>query len=416
MRQALRPGVVQGEIDAPPSKSHTHRAYVMAALSGNGLIRRPLDSDDTNATLEGLRGLGYLVTRQAEGVRVGGTQRPKGRPIDLGESGTSLRLLAAIAALTEPRVRFTGATRLGQRPMKPLLDALTDLGGGFEQGTGGFPLDVWGPTRGGSCTMAGNVSSQFLSALLMSTTQALNATEIRIDGPLTSRPYVDITLSVLRHHGAHVNQHEGTYEIPPVQRLRQRPYDTPGDYSSAAFLLAAAALTKGRLSVRHLEAKDPQGDRAIVDILQRYGAKAHVEPTQVTIQGGPLDGCDVDLGATPDLFPVLCSVAATAKGTSRLYGAPHLRAKESDRISAMHNVLNAFGIQSKPLTDGLEIQGGRPRGTTISSHNDHRVAMAGVVLALAAEGESHLDDPGVVAKSYPQFFNDLATVAPEVIA
>lgn len=416
MRLRLQPARVDGTLRAPSSKSHTHRAYLLGALNGNALVRSPLRSDDTDATLDGLRALGLLVTEEADGVRVGGLLRGGSRPVDARESGTTLRLLTPMAALLATPTTFTGRPRLAERPMDGLLAALRALGARVERPSAGLPLTVRGPLKGGRCRLPGDQSSQFLSGLLFAAPLAPDATEIELTSPITSRPYVDLTLRILRDHGVRIEENGLRFTIAGGQRARQQPVDVPGDYSSAAFLLAAAAVTRGRVTVTNLPADDPQGDRAILDHLRAFGARVERSGDAITVEGGELAATRLDLGSTPDLFPVLAAVAACARGTTTLGGAPHLRAKESDRIRAMHENLRRFGIASEERPDGLVVHGGRPHGAQIAAYNDHRIAMAGAVLALAADGPSELPDPDVVRKSYPEFARDLAAIAPKVVA
>lgn len=416
MTVRLRPGAVSGRLRAPGSKAHTHRAFILAALAGNGSVQNALSSEDTEATLRCLERLGFLVTHLPHETRVGGTFRAPREALDVRESGTTLRLLSAVSTLQPAEVRFRAGPVLSRRPMRPLLDALRDLGVSVPGDDGHPPFSLRGPLRGGPTRIPGDVSSQFLSALLLACPVAPGRSQIAVEGPITSRPYVDLTLAQLRHHGVRVEEEKGTFVVPGGQRVRQRPYRVPGDYSSAAFFLAAAAVTGGSVTVENLSLDDPQGDRAIVDHLRAFGATADPNGDAVTVRGGPLRGAELDVGRVPDLFPVLCALGAVATGRTRLHGAPHLRAKESDRIHAMAVNLAAAGIRARELPDGIEIEGGRPRGVEIQSFGDHRVAMAMCVLALAADGESVLPDEGVVAKSYPSFLIDLDRIAPEVAA
>ncbi len=415
MTLRIHPGRVSGVLSAPSSKSHTHRAFLLAALSGNGSIRHALESSDTQATLDCLMRLGFLSTVLPHEIRIGGTFRPSRDALDARESGTTLRLMAGFAALQPAKTTFTAAPGLAKRPMQPLLDALRQLGAKIPAGDTTTPFTIEGPLKGGEATLRGDVSSQFLSSLLLACPLAPENTTIRIEGPITSRPYVDITLHQLRHHGVDIREDRSVFQIRGSQRVRQKPYDVPGDFSSAAFFLAAAAITNSGLNVENLARDDPQGDRRIVEQLRSLGVRIESADRAVDVKGAELVGTEIDVGATPDLFPVLAIVAACARGRTRLVGAPHLRAKESDRIHAMAVNLEAAGIGVKELPDGLEVVGGKPRATTIQSFGDHRVAMAMSILALASNGESMLPDENVVAKSYPGFFMDLKRVAPEVV-
>lgn len=410
----VRPTTVEGTVRAPPSKSHTHRAFLLAFLSGNGVIRGGLESDDTQATLDGIQSLGGLVTREAAGIRVGGTLRGGKKPVDARASGTTLRLLTGTASLLSQPTKLEAQGSLRTRPMEPLLEALRQLGVRAESDEGHAPVTVAGPLRGGAAQVHGALSSQFLSSLLLACPLASEDTRLELAGPLVSRPYVDITLSLLRHHGVKVVEHGLEFLVPARQRVRQKPYEVPGDYSGAAFHLAAAAVTGGHVAVTNLPPDDAQGDRAILDHLRAFGCRVTRTGSSVAVEGGPLQAVELDVGSTPDLFPILCAVAACARGTTTLRGAPHLRTKESDRIRAMRENLGRFGIHAEEELDGVRVHGGAPKGAPIQSFNDHRVAMAMTVLALRAEGASTLADPDVVNKSYPDFLRDLAHIASEV--
>lgn len=414
MKATIRPGRIQGTVRAPASKSHTHRAFILAALSGNGSIRNALQSDDTQATLDVLQGLGMLVTQLPHETRVGGTWRAPRGTLSARASGTTLRLMTGVASTQAFATTLDAEPQLRRRPMGPLLEALKALGVETRSDAGTAPVSVRGPLHGGDASLPGNVSSQFTSALLLAAPLASAETRLRIEGPRVSEPYVEITLHQLREHGVRVDATADGYRIPPDQRIRQRPYEVPGDYSSAAFLLAAAAVTRGRVTVTGLSESDPQGDRAILEHLQAFGASVEPERGAVTVEGAPLHAARIDVGACPDLFPVLCAVAAVASGRSVLHGAPHLRSKESDRIRAMAANLSAAGVRTQERSDGIEIEGGIPKGITIDGAGDHRIGMAMAVLALAATGASTVPDTTIFDKSYPKFLNDLSSIAAEV--
>lgn len=414
MKAQIHPGPVSGTIRAPPSKSHTHRAYLLAALSGNGSIRNALQSEDTQATLDVLQGLGMLVTQLPHETRVGGTWRAPRGPLYARRSGTTLRLLCGVVA-TQPFTTILDADeQLRRRPLQPLLNALRALGAEVRSESGAPPVAIQGPLRGGEATIPGDVSSQFTSALLLAAPMTPSETRLRITGPRVSEPYVDITLRQLRDHGVRVEATPDGYRVPGDQRIRQRPYEVPGDYSSAAFLLAAAAVTGGRVTVTGLPPDDPQGDRAILQHLRAFGAAVARAGDAVTVEGARLTGATIDLASAPDLFPVLCVLGAVASGRTVLCGAPHLRAKESDRIRMMAVNLAAAGIRVQERPDGIEIEGGIPKGITIEGAGDHRIGMAMSVLALASSEASTVPDATIFDKSYPRFLNDLVAIAAEV--
>lgn len=414
MKAVIHPGRASGRLQAPPSKSHTHRAFVLAALSGNGSIRNALESGDTRGTLSCLESLGILVSVLPHETRVGGTLRAARHPLDAGESGTTLRLLTGVAATFPFATTLDAAPALRRRPMVPLLEALASLGAQVEAPSGAPPISVRGPLRGGDARIPGDVSSQFVSALLLAAPLATEDTRLEIMGRRVSEPYVAITLRQLRHHGVRVQETPTGFHVPGDQRVRQRPYEVPGDYSSAAFYLAAAAITGGRVTVAGLPAEDPQGDRAILDHLATFGAHVSRAGDEVTVEGGSLRGASIDVGSCPDLFPALCTVGAVAGGRTVLHGAPHLRAKESDRIRQMALNLAAAGIRVQERPDGIEIEGGIPKGIVVDAAGDHRIGMALAVLALASRGASTVPDATIFSKSHPKFLNDLSAIAPEV--
>jgi 3-phosphoshikimate 1-carboxyvinyltransferase len=413
MTVTIHPGRIEGHVRAPPSKSHTHRAFILAALCGNGSVHGALASNDTKETLAALQALGLLVSEYPHETRVGGTLRAPRAAIPLQESGTTLRLIAGTASLLDREVTIEAGPRLRERPMQPLLAAMQPLGVKSVPTPTGYKIT--GPLRGGTTSIAGDLSSQFVSSLLLAAPLAREETRLQVVGAIASRPYVDVTLAQLAHHGVRWKEEKGEFLIPGGQKVRQKPYTVPGDYSSAAFLLAAAAISGGHVVVDNLPEEDPQGDRAIVELLRAFGAQVSTTADSVEVTGGrPLQAIDVDVGATPDLFPILCALAAVAQGTSQLRGAPQLRHKESDRIHAMATNLRRAGIVVDESPDGIQVRGGIPKGISIESFNDHRVAMALSVLALKSQGASKLPDENVVAKSYPNFLNDLQSLAAPV--
>jgi 3-phosphoshikimate 1-carboxyvinyltransferase len=365
-------------------------------------------SDDTLATVRALRDLGIAVELSGNSAALSGTLAPPGRPLRVQDSGTTLRLLTAVACLLDDDVRFEAGVSLRRRPMGPLLAALESLGAATDSRRGRAPLRVRGPLRGGRATLPAGISSQFVSALLLACPVAAGDSTIHLRGPGVSQPYVDMTLALLRAHGGRVTQRRRAFHIRGRQSLRPRQDRIPGDFSSAAFFMVAAAISGGKVRLDNLQANDTQGDRAIVPLMGRFGADVRSRSTSVTVESRPLRGQAVNIGAFPDLFPPLCVLAACARGTTVLDGAPHLRAKESDRIRAMAVNLRRAQIRVRELPGGLRIEGGHPRGVPIRSFGDHRVAMAMSVLALAAKGPSRLPDPTTVAKSNPRFFDDLA--------
>lgn len=408
MSLTIHPGPVEGAVAAPASKSYTHRAYVLAALAGQGTVRNALVAGDTEATRGGLAALGARSTLHGSEARFSARARPRRAEVDAQNSGTTLRILTAVAALGEGPVTLTGDESLRRRPIGPLAEALQPLGAKVQTQDGRAPIEVRGPLRGGRTRLEAELSSQFLTALLLACPAAPMDTTIELASAPRSGPYVDVTLRVLRAYGVRATVEGARAEVAGGQQPAVRSFEVPGDYSSAAFLMGAAAVTQGRVTVTNLDPKDVQGDRRILSLLDDFGCRVVQTADHVVVEGRPLSAVEADLGRTPDLFPVLCAVAAVAEGRTVLSGAPHLRHKESDRIRAMAQNLAAFGIECSERDDGIEIDGSTPTAATIRSAGDHRIAQAGVLLALAADGPSRLDDADVLGVSYPNLLDDLA--------
>jgi len=411
---AIYPGVAIGSVDAPSSKSYTHRFLLAAHLSGRpGRLHRPLVSADTLCTARGIERLGSSVVMGSDVWAVS----PKPAPIPprrttvaCGESGTTLRLLSAAAALQPGPFRFTGAGRLPARPMRPLFAALRSLGASIASPGGplALPMEIRGPIHGGSVRLAVSASSQFTSALLFTLPTVEPDSQIATVGRVVSAPYVRATASVLRSAGIRVVAHPGGYRIPGGQTYRAVDAVVPGDASSAAYLWASAAVTRGEVTVRQVPAAWPQADLAVLDLLRRFGAKVTRRGAAVSVRGGERRSFRVELTDSPDLYPLAGILAALADGRSLLVGAEHVAAKESDRRSSTEGLVRALGGRSRRTSRGLAIDGTpRPHALRLRGARDHRVVMSAAVAALAAEGVSTISDAASVGKSFPGFFATL---------
>lgn len=404
----VRPGVVKGRTPAPASKSYTHRALLLGLLSEESFVREPLLSEDPLATLACVRRLGAAVEETPDGLRVrGGEVRTPEDVLDAKNSGTTLRLATPIAALARGAAVLTGDASLRKRPMQPLLDAVGPLGAeAFStRANGCAPVVVRGPLAGGATAIAGDVSSQFVSGLLLAGLKAPRGLDLTITTQLKSRPYVDITLAMVRTFGGAIEETPRGFRVAGGQTLKGADYRVPGDWSSAAFPLAAAAITGGDVTVENLDPASEQGDKRILDALRAFGARVEERGDAVRVVGGPLRAVDLDLSDTPDMFPILCALAAHAEGATTLAGAKHLRFKESDRIRAMVRGLEAMGVRCDEREDGAVIHGapGRVRGAAIETEEDHRILMAFAVCGLSAHGETTFHDDVSYAVSYPRF-------------
>lgn len=397
----------------PGSKSYTHRALIAAALAdGESLLKNALKAEDTELTAQALGKLGAVIHWQDSTVSVQGTAgqpAPAGEPLHLGNSGTSMRFLTAVATLGQGEYHLTGTPRLCQRPMGELLTALNQLGSKVDsvRGNGCPPVIVRGGIAGGRARLSGEVSSQYLSALLLIAPLTPLGVEIEVTGELVSRPYVDLTLDVQAAFGiSHYRRGYRYFQVPGGQKYQNRVYEIDADASSASYFWAAAALTGGRVTVTNLNMETSQGDVDFVSVLARMGCRLHPSPAGLTVEGGPLRGIQIDMSSMPDMVPTLAVVAAFAQGETLITGVRHLRHKESDRLAAVAAELAKMGVQVQEMEDGLKITGGSPHGAVIETYNDHRIAMSFAVAGLKIPGVV-IKDPECVSKSFPEFWEFL---------
>jgi 3-phosphoshikimate 1-carboxyvinyltransferase len=413
-----------GEIYAPPSKAYTHRMTIAALLSnGTSKILNPLHSDDTQATLKATKAFGAQTKLEENCWTIKGTTqlKPPDSPIDCGESGATLRFMIPIAALASGSSTFILGESLRRRPLEPLLQSLKQLGAEsslqLNEKTAAVKIHGGG-IKGDKTSIRGDVSSQFISGLLFACPRAEKDAEINVTTPLESRNYVQMTMEVLDKHNVKVFTSKDFRElrVPCNQSYVPCHHEVPGDFSSAAFLLAAAAITSSRVKVKNLNRHTKQGDKAILNILGKMGSKVTVNDEYVEVEGKQLNAVDVDAKDVPDLVPVCASLACYSKGASKLYNARRLRYKESDRLSSLYTELKKMGADITIVEDGLIISG--PcllQGAMINPHNDHRVAMACAIAALGASGETMIQNSECVKKSYPNFFDDLQLLGADVI-
>lgn len=413
-----------GEVRAPPSKSYTHRAFMVSLLArGESKVINPLLSFDTEATVEAVKTLGVEISQENDVWRVlgtGGYLKPRADLIDVRNSGTTLRLMSAIAALSPKPVRLTGDESILKRPMSPLTDALAQLGAKArcEGAQGRPPVVVGGGLEGGEVEITGAISSQFISALLLACPYARDDVELRVTEELRSKPYIEITLELLDATGARIKHSRDLMEfkIPGGQVFRAVDLEIPGDFSSSAFLLAAAALAGDVVRVSNLNVHSAQGDKRIVDLLREFGADVRVKGKVVEVTGAErLSGIEADCGDNPDLVPALAVLGSLADGRTRLTNIPHLRYKETDRLRALRVELSKLGVRVEELPGELRIKGAEQlKGTSLSSYGDHRMAMALAVAGLVARGETVVDGAESIPVSYPGFVEDMRKLGAEI--
>ncbi len=413
-----------GELCAPPSKSYTQRMVIASALSdGTSKVSNPLQSEDTQATIRAVTGLGAEVD-VAEGcwtIKGAAELKASEEPVDCGESGATLRFMIPVAALAGGSSTLVFHGSIERRPMQPLIDSLKDLGAEARTGKVGNQDAVFvdgGGIAGGKTSIPGDVSSQFISGLMFACPLAKNATEITLTSPLESADYVKMTEVVLSHHAVAASINQNCIAIPARQTYKAAEGKVPGDFSSAAFLLAAAAITQSDVTVTNLDYESVQGDKAILTILKQMGVNGTVCPNsvEITVNGAPLKPINVNVKNIPDLVPAIAALSCYARGTSRITGASRLRLKESDRLQSLYQELSKMGAHITVDADGLTIQGDTVlHGAFIDPHNDHRIAMACAVAALGAEGKTTIADAECIRKSYPLFFTHLKQIGADII-
>lgn len=420
----VQPSKLSGEVTAPPSKSYTHRAFMVALLAkGESKILAPLLGLDTRATIDAARALGAEVVQRGDVWHVKGTGGKLKSPtdvIDAKNSGTTIRMMSAIAALSPKPVKLTGDESIQKRPMGPLVEALVELGAKAhcDGPQGRPPVIVGGGIDGGDVEITGSVSSQFISALLLAAPYAREDTKIAITEKMRSRPYVDITLELLDAAGAKVKRNKdlSEFSIPGGQVFKPLDITIPGDFSSAAFVLGAAALTGSTVAMNNLDVKGAQGDKRVVDFFRDFGVNVVVKEKSVQVSGsGEMSGIDTNCGDTPDLVPVLAVLGSVADGRTRLSDIPHLRMKETDRLRALAVGLREFGADVKELPDELQLRGVKGlKGAKVESFGDHRMAMAFAVAGLVAKGQTIVSEAESIPVSYPTFVEDMRKLGAKI--
>ncbi|MFD1634663.1 3-phosphoshikimate 1-carboxyvinyltransferase [Haloplanus ruber] len=418
---------VGGHSRAPPSKSYTHRAVLAAGYSDGATVADPLVSADTRATMRAVEAFGGHVDRETGDRRLD-VEGFDGRPgvpadvIDCANSGTTMRLVTACAALADGLTVLTGDDSLRSRPQGPLLDAVEQLGGRGEstRDNGQAPLVVGGGVDGGTVSIPGDVSSQYITALLMAGAVTDTGVTVDLETELKSAPYVDITLEVLTEFGIEATETADGYRVPGGQTYdRTEAYAVPGDFSSMSYLLAAGAVAGGDDGVV-VEGARPsaQGDSAIVDVLERMGADVAWDRAagEITVRESALSGIEVAVDDTPDLLPTIAVLGAVADGDTRIVDCEHVRYKETDRVRAMATELEKLGAEVSEERDTLTVHGNdsRLRGATVAGHDDHRIVMALSVAGLVAEGTTTVEGADHVDVSFPGFFDALYDLGAEL--
>ena len=406
---------VDAEVRVPGSKSVTNRALVVAALAeGGSRILNPLFSDDSYWLMDALVRLGFEVRADREGgeVVIGGLggRVPRGDvDVYVGNAGTVARFLPPALALGPGPYRLDGVPRMRERPVGDLVDAMRELGAAvrYEDKEGSFPLIVeGGGIPGGTASVEGSKSSQFLSGLLMAAPYAKNGVTLRVEGDLVSRPYVGITTGVMRSFGVDVEEREGRFVVSPAS-YAARDYPVEPDASGASYFMAAAAVTEGRVTLPGLGSSSPQGDLRFAEVLERMGCAVEILRNRVTVKGPKrLRGVEVDMNPFSDTMITLAAIAPFAQGPTTIKNVEHTRHQETDRISAVATELTRLGAEVHERRDGIRIIPRKVRPAVVHTYDDHRMAMGFAITGLVAAG-IRIQNPACVTKTFPDYFRKL---------
>ena len=403
---------LNGRIICPANKSYTHRAIFLAALSdGKSIVKKILRSNDTIATINACRGFGVEVEEIENNVTIKNTinETVQSSMINAENSGTTIRIAIAIAALSGGNTTLTGDESLRKRPMKPILDALETMGVNTESDGGKPPIHIDGKIKGKEISINGDISSQFISALLIIAPRLPDGLIINVEGDLVSKPYVDLTIAIMKKFGVEVEIEED-YKKYVVKHQIYQPttFSIPSDFSNLALLLAANVLLGDGLTIEISLGDMPQGDEAIVDILEKLGVNVTLEDDIITTESPTaLNGGKFDLSNTPDLLPALAILALKSEKPIEIFNVKHARYKETDRIRIISRELKKIGLEIDEKDDGLVLKkSSELHSAELNSEHDHRLFMAFSIAGMFV-GECTVSDPEAVKVSYPEFIQDL---------
>lgn len=406
------PFVPNGTVNVPPSKSDVHRAIICAAMA-NGVSRiSPVAlSNDIKATIACIKALGADAVLENNVLTVDGTNMYKNKTalLDCGESGSTLRFFIPIAAVGNINATFVGKGKLPQRPIGIFTEALPKAGTVCKT-EGGLPLEIKGQLKSGIFEIPGNVSSQFITGLLLALPILEGDSEIVLTSPLESVGYIAMTIRTMKQFGVNIQATEKGWHIKGGQTYKSCDYTTDGDWSQAAFFMVLGAVS-GKVTVKGVAKDSTQGDKKCAEILARFGAKVTQLDNEVTVEKGELKAITIDASQIPDLVPVLSVCAAFAEGTTKIINAERLRIKECDRLKATAELLNNLGGKVKELSGGLEITGvSSLKGGNVNGYNDHRIVMSAAVCAARSDEDITATFAMSINKSYPDFYIDYNSI------
>jgi 3-phosphoshikimate 1-carboxyvinyltransferase len=418
MTTIVSPSIINGMLAAPASKSSMQRACAAALLhKGTTHILNAGISNDDKAALDIIQQLGATVSFKNDYVEIiskgFGAHISDNKTINCGESGLSIRMFSPIAALSSSTINIIGEGSLQKRPMDFFDEIFPQLGIDIISTNGKLPLQIKGPLQPKDITINGSLSSQFLTGLLFAFGEAAAETVTITVVDLKSKPYIDLTLNIMQHFGFNiVNDNYERFIISPKTNKENEKinYTVEGDWSSASFLLVAGAIA-GSVKLSGLDIHSAQADKAIMEVLKLCGAKIDISKEFIEITKANLHAFEFDATDCPDLFPPMAALAAYSKGTTKIKGTHRLAAKESDRAKTLQDIFGKMGINILLENDEMIIEGGAIKSVEVSSHHDHRIAMAAAVAALGADGNITITEADAINKSYPQFFEDLKQLA-----
>ena len=412
MKCKIEKSKISGEVNCPANKSYTHRAIFLSALSdGKSIIKKVLHSNDTNATISACRAFGVEVNESDDTVSVENSigSTVQGSMINAQNSGTTLRIATAIAALSGGNTELTGDDSLKKRPMRPILDSLESLGITTESNDGKPPITIKGKIDGNYVNIKGDISSQFISALLIIAPRLGGGLTIEIDGNVVSKPYIDLTITTMKKFGVDVKVVESYKKYSILHQIYQpTTFIVPSDFSNLALLLSANILLGDSLKIKISLGDLPQGDEAIVDILEQMGVNVTLDNETITTKSPELlDGGKFDLSNTQDLLPALAILVLKCKTQIEIFNVKHARYKETDRIAIICNELKKIGVVVTEKEDGMILKkGGLINGVELNAHEDHRLFMAFSIVGMLI-GDCTVTDPNSASVSYPNFISDM---------
>ena len=419
MNCKIQKSKLNGKITCPANKSYTHRAIFLAALSdGKSIVKKILRSNDTIATISACRGFGVEVEELEDNITINNTinQTVQNSIINAENSGTTIRIAIAIATLSGGNTTLTGDDSLKKRPMQPILDALETMGVKTESDEGRPPIHINGKIQGKEISINGDISSQFISALLIIAPRLPDGLIINVEGKLVSKPYVDVTIAIMKKFGVDVKiEEEYKRYVVSHQIYKPTTFSIPSDFSNLALLLAANVLLGDGLDIEISLGDMPQGDEVIVDILEKLGVNVTLEDDIITTESPiSLKGGKFDLSDTPDLLPAIAILALKSEKPIEMFNVKHARYKETDRIAIISRELKKIGLDVEEKDDGMVIKKSSELiPAELNSENDHRLFMAFSIAGMFV-GECTVSDPDAVKVSYPEFISDLVNVGAKI--